>query len=296
MAAEMTGQNGDKKPNPRSLTAMEVAGWVLFVALFWSLSTYNIWVDYERRSIAVWTFRLITNEATSGVSALILVLMVRGWLDRFPLNGENLPFRLAMHGVGSVIFSLAHVGLMALMRTIVFWWYGETYVHSVPNRASGIAEVLLYEYVKDVPVYVAFLLIIVVYRIYRTRTATNIGTGAWATEPAAAIENTKILVRKGRADRPLALEDIDWFQAAANYVQIFSGGEEYLIRGTLTDMEKKLVQGTFVRVHRSYLVNVAKIQEVKPQQKGGHRVKLVGGEEIPVGRRYKENLYASIKA
>lgn len=292
----MTTQATDKPKNSRSFTAMEGIGWILFVSFFWSLGTYNMWVDYERRSIAVWTFRMITNEATSGVSALILVLLVRGWLDRFPLNGENLPARLFMHGVGSIIFSLAHVGLMAAMRSAFFWLNGLTYVHSIPDRPFGIFEVLLYEYVKDVPVYVGFLAIILLYRIYRTKTATNIGTGEWVPEPEPAKENTKILVKKGRADKPLALAEIDWFQAASNYVEIFADGQEYLIRGTLTGMEKKLTPDSFVRVHRSYLVNIDKIQEIQSLPKGGHRVLLENGAEIPVGRRYKDSLYASIKA
>lgn len=271
--------------------AWQVAFWVLFVAVMWSLSTYSFWIDYERRQIEISMLRLITNEASSGVAALLLVVFVKAMLDRFPLTRDRLLPNTLWHAGGSVVFSLAHVGMMMLMRELVFWLNGLDYVHAAFESSGGLPAVLMYEYSKDLPVYLGFAAIIMVYRYFAGGGSEN---GVAVTTTGSGIN--KILVKKGKADRALDLASIDWFQAASNYVRVFAGGEEYLVRSTMSEIEEKLTGQPFMRVHRSFIANLSKVEEIVPIDGGSHRLQLEGGGHIPVGRRYRDALYERLKA
>lgn len=268
-----------------SITLPEVLGWLFIVSLFWSLGAYNMMVDYERRQIAVSLFRLVTNEASSGFSALLLVLFVRAMLDRFPFSREQLLTPFVAHAGGTILFSLAHIGMMATLRELVFAIAGQDYVHAA---SEGLMGVIVYEYAKDLPIYVAFSVVILLYRYFKKPVS------ATSPENQPATIN-KILVKHGKADKALDLASVDWFQAASNYVRVFASGEEYLTRDTLSAIEKKLAAGPFLRVHRSFVVNLEQIEEIAPLESGGHRLALKGGAHIPVGRRYRDALYARIK-
>ncbi len=279
-----------KKPffDLSAITLPEVLGWLFIIALFWSLSAYNIFVDYERRLINVHMFRLVTNETTSGFSALVLVLFVRAMLDRFPLLKINFAVVVA-HFAGSIIFSVSHVVLMGLMRELVFWIGGQDYRHASLDQPGGLLNILTYEYAKDLPTYAAFAAIMLIYRYFGKS-----GTGVFPPDEEKVLLN-KILVKKGKSDRALDLGEVDWFQAASNYVRVFAGSEEYLVRGTLADLENRLSGQPFLRVHRSFVANLDKVKQITPLEGGGHRLELTGGAHIPVGRRYKDALYARIK-
>lgn len=279
-----------KKPffDLSSITLPEVLGWLFIVTFFWSLSAYNMLVDYERRLIDVQMLRLVTNETTSGFSALILVLFVRAMLDKFPLVKASF-YVVFAHFAGSIVFSVCHVVLMGMMRELVFWIAGQDYKHASLDQPGGLLNVLTYEYAKDLPTYAAFAAIILIYR-YFGKSELDIASSGEVKVPL-----NKILVKKGKSDRALDLEAVDWFQAASNYVRIFAGDEEYLMRGTLGELESRLVGQPFLRVHRSFVVNLDKVEQITPLEGGGYRLELTAGAHIPVGRRYKEALYARIK-
>lgn len=278
-----------------SITPLEVIGWIVIVLFLWSLGAYTMLVDYERRLIQVSLFRLITNEATSGASALVLVLFVRAMIDRFPFTSSQMAGSLMAHGLGTLVFSALHVGIMAALREVVFWLAGQTYVHAAIDHPDGILGVLRYEYTKDLPIYVAITAVILLYRYFKSDASNAEITSEEREVQGAGVALKKILVKKGKNDRALDLETIDWFQGASNYVRVFACGEEFLIRGTLNAIEAKLKNEPFLRVHRSFIVNLTKIAEIVPLEGGGHRLELTGGAHIPVGRRYRDSLYVRLK-
>ena len=86
-------------------------------------------------------------------------------------------------------------------------------------------------------------------------------------------------------------EAIDYVAAADNYVELHSNGRVTMRRMTLAEAERALAGQGFVRIHRRFLVNRSRIATVSGN--GDKMVRLDGGAELPVGRRFAANLDAS---
>lgn len=88
----------------------------------------------------------------------------------------------------------------------------------------------------------------------------------------------------------IRVADIGHLEAEGNYVSIYSGGKSYLCRGSLASYEERLDPRQFVRVHRSALVNVERIREMKSIARGDQLLVLDDGSEVRMSRRYRERL------
>jgi two-component system, LytTR family, response regulator len=86
------------------------------------------------------------------------------------------------------------------------------------------------------------------------------------------------------------IADVDWIEAAGNYVRLHVGKEDHLLRESLTALEKKLDPGRFVRVHRSTIVNLERIRELQPAFHGDYVIILEGGTELPLARSCRHKL------
>jgi two-component system LytT family response regulator len=102
---------------------------------------------------------------------------------------------------------------------------------------------------------------------------------------ASAVEH--LVIRGPRATALVAIDAIDWIEAADNYVEVHAGTACHLLRTTLTDLEARLAASPLVRVHRRAIVNVRKVRELRPTPHGDLRLVLDGGVAIPLGRRYR---------
>jgi two-component system, LytTR family, response regulator len=88
----------------------------------------------------------------------------------------------------------------------------------------------------------------------------------------------------------LQLEEIDYLEAAGNYVRLHIGGQEYLTRDTMSSFESKLSDSDFVRIHRSVIVNRKRIKELRPWFTGEYVVILTTGKELTLSRGYRDRL------
>jgi two-component system LytT family response regulator len=95
-------------------------------------------------------------------------------------------------------------------------------------------------------------------------------------------ENGRILFVKA--------EEIDYVEAAGNYVCLHVRGESYILRDKLGDVEARLDPERFVRIHRSTIVNVERIQELRPWFHGDYQVLLHDGTELMLSRGRREQL------
>jgi two-component system LytT family response regulator len=91
-------------------------------------------------------------------------------------------------------------------------------------------------------------------------------------------------------------EEIDWIEAASNYVRLYSNGKGYLVRHTMNDLERKLDPEHFLRIHRSIIVNIHKIRGIQPCNSGEFIVTLTSGKELPSSRGYRQNLGGLLKS
>jgi two-component system LytT family response regulator len=114
-------------------------------------------------------------------------------------------------------------------------------------------------------------------------------TAAAAPAPPAPDRTRLMLSERGRVV-VLVARDIEFIQAAAKHVRIFAGGRCYTLRYALAELEARLDPASFVRVHRSTLVNVDHIAEMHPMFHGDSELVMRRGTRLTLSRRYRERL------
>jgi two-component system LytT family response regulator len=89
--------------------------------------------------------------------------------------------------------------------------------------------------------------------------------------------------------------DVDWFEAAGNYVRIHTGKVSHLIRETMQRVETQLDPAMFVRIHRAVIVNLDRIRELQPWFAGDYVVILRDGRQLKLSRTYREHLHTRMQ-
>ena len=228
-----------------------------------------------------------TWETSSSVVMLALVPALvwasRRWPIRFGTWQTNLPRHLAY----SVLFSLLHVVGMVALRKIVYAMAGLHYEFGSWWTDFG------YEYLKDVRSYFWILVAIALYRFWvvRFQGEARLLEEPDVGPPVESIEQPeRFLVRKLGKEFLLAAREIEWLQASGNYVNLHVRGRDYPLRATMAGIEARLDMQRFVRVHRSYLVNLDFLAEIEPLDTGDARLLMRDGVKIPCSRRYRAAL------
>jgi two-component system LytT family response regulator len=108
--------------------------------------------------------------------------------------------------------------------------------------------------------------------------------------PAATQPDQRLVIKANGRVVFLDLENIEWVEAAANYVRLHVGKESYLFRETISRISERLDPKHFVRIHRSTIVNVSKIKELIPVNSGEYVVVLKTGRELSCSRGYRATL------
>ncbi len=94
----------------------------------------------------------------------------------------------------------------------------------------------------------------------------------------------RVLIRDGAKVHVIAAADIDFIEAQDDYVQISAGGKAWLKSQPLAELEAQLDGARFVRVHRSYIVNIERMSRIEPAGKDSHAAVLQDGRRIPISR------------
>lgn len=101
---------------------------------------------------------------------------------------------------------------------------------------------------------------------------------------------TRIAVKTGGRAFFIRVDEVDWIEAADNYVRLHVGTTNHLVREALRTLESKLDPKAFLRVHRSAIVNIDAIRELQPWFHGDHVLILRSGARLTCSRRYDERL------
>ena len=104
----------------------------------------------------------------------------------------------------------------------------------------------------------------------------------------------RILVRSDGRIRLVPVGEVDWIEAADNYVRLHAGPERHLVRETMAAMEARLDPSRFARIHRSTIVNLARIRELQPTFNGEYVVLLHTGAKLTLSRGYRDALRARL--
>ena len=106
--------------------------------------------------------------------------------------------------------------------------------------------------------------------------------------PAPSLE--RFMVHDRERSYFLKTSEVDWIEAADNYVRVHTGGTTHLIRQTLTQFHAKLDPTRFVRIHRSTVVNLDRVREIQPGVGRDRLVVLECGTQLRMSERYRVNL------
>ena len=88
----------------------------------------------------------------------------------------------------------------------------------------------------------------------------------------------------------IKVSDLDWIDAAGNYVRLHANGESHMMRETMSRLEERLDDTQFIRIHRSTIVNIERIRELQQQFHGDYLVVLKSGQRLTLSRSYREKI------
>jgi DNA-binding LytR/AlgR family response regulator len=150
---------------------------------------------------------------------------------------------------------------------------------------------LLYEYRKDAQTYLTLLVLIFGFRLIHRRMQ---GEATCLTSETAAEKNETerspdiLLIKKLGREFLIKVSDIEWIEASGNYANLHLPGGVYPMRSTMDKLEK-LLPADFVRIHRSSIVNVRKVQQLEPLDAGDYQVVLESQKTLTLSRRYRDS-------
>lgn len=210
-------------------------------------------------------------------------------------------------------WAVVHWGAWPLLLPLSFWL-----IRFVQRRASLVLGVLaalpltilgsaLFAYLADLGSGGEWTLLQAIYHM------TPIAAGTYAVfvtiafcllypstlsaatrEASVADERTdRLAVWKGRLQTTISADQVEWIRAARNYVELFTGGEVYLMRCSMTELERLLPADRFLRVHRSYLLNIHAVAGIHGG-KGKPYAVLESGARLPIGPTYRAAVFSSL--
>jgi two-component system LytT family response regulator len=121
------------------------------------------------------------------------------------------------------------------------------------------------------------------------RLTRRLASGAAAREPGIAVTTA-------RGTTVFPLHEIDWFEAADNYARLWAGGRSYLLRQSLSELERRVCVHGFARAHRKALIRVAGVKELRSDDSGDVTAVLSCGATVPVARRRRAEFAAAVRS
>jgi DNA-binding LytR/AlgR family response regulator len=258
--------------NPRVIVALAYCG---FGMLYMVVNATSL-IDQRRalgQPIATWQAWVL--EGSSFAAWLALLPAVLALASRFATR----PLWQAAfgHAASCIAVSFAHTALMTALRIVAFDIGGLAYAPS-----TSLFERVLFEARKDTITYVSILAVFLLARRLVSEPVTV---------PLPTVGELPLIeVRDGSRIVMLRTEEIDWINAAGNYVELHGSFGSELARRTMADIEAELALHGFVRVHRSRLVRRTAIAATETRQSGDFDITLRSGAVIGGSRRFRRNL------
>ena len=261
--------------------------WIVSCVVGAVTNSLTMLMDIRRAHLHFAAWEPAVWEWSSHLVAYALVPAVLWFTRRFPLHFDtwrrNLPWLL----LGSVAWSMIHVTGMVALRKLAYATQGGVY-----DFGPWWSE-FFYEYLKDVRSFFGMVLFVEVYRLLIRRLQGEASVLATPEDEPAVDQPERperFLVRKLGKEFLIAASDVEWLQASGNYVNLHVRGRDYPLRTTMASIESQLDPARFVRVHRSYIVNLDCVGEIEPLDTGDARIAMRDGAVIPCSRTYRDAL------
>jgi DNA-binding LytR/AlgR family response regulator len=238
--------------------------------------------NYAGRGGGLTYGRVMVIEVSSHLVVAALLPAIYWMHRRWPIGAQ--PRNLLIHIAAVVPFSIAHTLGMAALRLL---WFGGVLgeAHSFPLTFDRLA----YEFAKDI---IAYGMLNAGSMALRHLLARVPAPAAASVPPPEPLPERFAVRKRGGNEVVVEVADIDWVEAAGNYAILHVGGETFEIRSSLARLESELDPKRFVRVHKSHVVNIARVAEVTPWVSGDWRIRMQDGAEVNLSRRYRQRFEA----
>lgn len=267
---------------------VEVGYWIVIFLVGAVANSLTVGMDVVRLDLAFEAWQPAVWETSSGLAALALVPAVAWFTRRYPLHLDNWRRMLGVHLLGSLAWSMLHVAGMVALRKLAYASVGDRY------DFGDWGWEFAYEYLKDARTYAGIVLVMEGYRLLVRRLqgeASVLAAGDEAADPEPEPGRPeRFLVRKLDREFLVAAAEVEWLQAAGNYVNLRVRGRDYPLRTTMAAIGARLDPARFARIHRSYIVNLDQLAAIEPLDTGDARVHLKDGTVLPCSRRHREAL------
>jgi LytTr DNA-binding domain len=265
---------------------LEIGAWVAIFAGSAAANSIVVTLDIQRQNLHFDPWEPWVWEWTSNMAMLALLPLILLAERKMPLRFGVLRRHLAGHALASIGISIAHVAIMVALRTAIYRAMGRGY------DFGALPLELFYEYLKDVRGYALIVALVTFYRLLLLRTQ---GEASLLDAPddlasEAADKPQRFLVKKMGKEFLLPANDIEWIQAWGNYVNLRVRSHDYPMRSTMAAIEARLDSGRFVRVHRSYIVNLDHVAQIEPTDSGDATLRMKDQAAVPCSRRYRDAL------
>jgi len=280
MAADRTGEAAlERRVARRVFLTM-----TLFLVAIGVLNALGLLTEAQREGRVLDPRVPFILELTSVLAMVPLAPLVILFERRTPFTAETWRSALLWHALGSIVFSLLHVALFIVLRTVAF----SVVLGTSYSFFTDLPTDLIYEYRKDIFPYSVLILMLGLQRSLEEHRREA------EAARADARQTGKLTLKAGGRTIFLDAASLDWASAAGNYVEIRANGATHLARISLAALEQLLSDAgvDVARVHRSHLVNRAKVREIAPVRDGDFRIRMADGSELRGSRRYRTSLPA----
>lgn len=253
----------------------EVLFWTGLVALIWTIHFYTQVERQVNLGDQPYVPRILVEEASSGGMVLLLLYPLLKWLRWVTKNVPTPNRQIAYMALAFLPFSAAHIVGMFSIRMLVFEAQGYEYslLWVLENQA-------FFELRIDVLLFIGLVAI----HFLRLKFIGEEELPRFMKQPG------RLLLKTDKGQERLETKDIHFIEVEENYVTVKTKDKSYFHRSSLAKLEAKLPSDQFCRVHRKFMVNVNRIDRVKPTKHGDFTIHLRSGETIPLSRRYREAL------
>ena len=193
-----------------------------------------------------------------------------------------------LHVCALLLFSVVHVSAMVALRKLCYALMGSYY-----DFGDWRYE-FIYELRKDTVAYLSLIIVICAYRFIVRRIQGESSLLAKA-ENTAEVMPDKLLVKKLGKEFLIAIESIEWVEAAGNYANLHVGERVFPMRITMTQLSQQLPPQQFARIHRSTIVNLNQVAHIEAQEAGDHALTLKNGTALTLSRRYRDTFKGQLR-
>lgn len=225
-------------------------------------------------------FRILGASLLGAFATPVVAALMR----RFPIEGDAVRRHLAVHGLGAAAIAFALIVTSCLLAPLAQVGDARPFMAALPEHLVANWLLLAFSILGLTAVLHAT-------RSVRAREARALTRAETLTEQARPAYLARVQIKtRGRLEI-IELNTVDWIEAQGNYVALHCAARTHLLRETLGVLAAKLDPTAFVRVHRSRLVAIAQIAEIRPLANGDALIRLSAGTELRLSRSYREQVH-----